>query len=161
MKKKLISIVLAVILLLGVMTPAAMAAGFDIETIVAPKYQEVGGFSDGLAAVKQNGKWGYIDENGKTVIKAQFDFANSFSEGIAVVGFINEENSDPEYGEYCYELSLVDESGKVTDLYYDLYGDEMRMAFYDGTWQSIDAESVNWFCQNGIVNVCGYTYTAD
>jgi hypothetical protein len=49
--------------------------------------------------VKLNGKWGYIDRNGKLAIPTQFDFAQSFSEGTAAVlaegkyGYINKRGS--------------------------------------------------------------------
>ncbi len=42
--------------------------------------------SCGLAAVKLNGKWGYVDAIGKMVIEPQFDSAYAFkSKGITVV----------------------------------------------------------------------------
>jgi len=50
-----------------------------------------------LYPIKMNGKWGYIDRNGKIAIKPQFDRAEKFSEGLAVVsvagqkGFINKQ----------------------------------------------------------------------
>jgi hypothetical protein len=42
-------------------------------------------FSEGLAGVKVEGKWGFIDTNGKMVIPPQFDEALKFSEGLAAV----------------------------------------------------------------------------
>ena len=44
-----------------------------------------GVFSEGLAAVKVRGKWGYINPESEIVIKLQFDEAWSFSEGLASV----------------------------------------------------------------------------
>lgn len=38
-----------------------------------------------LAPVKKNGKWGYIDQTGKLVIPCQWDKADPFSDGFAVV----------------------------------------------------------------------------
>lgn len=38
-----------------------------------------------LAAVKINGKWGYIDKDGNQIIKPQFDDARSFSNGLAAI----------------------------------------------------------------------------
>lgn len=38
-----------------------------------------------LAAVKQNGKWGFIDENGKEVLPYEWENAKSFSCGVAAV----------------------------------------------------------------------------
>jgi hypothetical protein len=48
------------------------------------------GFNEGLAPVKKNGKWGYIDLKGKVVIDFLFDDAWCFSEGLAAVK-LNEE----------------------------------------------------------------------
>ncbi|MEW5821006.1 MAG: WG repeat-containing protein [Cyanobacteriota bacterium] len=48
-------------------------------------FDEVKSFSEGLAAVKLDEKWGYIDYQGNTVIKPQFLRAESFSEGLANV----------------------------------------------------------------------------
>lgn len=42
-------------------------------------------FSEGLTAVKVKKKWGYIDRDGKFIIKPQFDDAENFSEGLAAV----------------------------------------------------------------------------
>lgn len=55
------------------------------EVIVQPMYEEVKEFSCGYAAVKENKKWHYIDKNGKTSFKGEWDEAFSFSEGYALV----------------------------------------------------------------------------
>lgn len=52
--------------------------------VVKPQYAMVNVFSEGLAPVMKNGKWGYIDKKGKSVIKPQFDGAAPFSEGLAL-----------------------------------------------------------------------------
>lgn len=43
-------------------------------------------FQEGLATIKQGGKYGYIDKTGRFVIEPKFDFASSFHEGFASVG---------------------------------------------------------------------------
>ena len=48
-------------------------------------YEKAGHFSEGLAAVKQNGSWGYIDREGRMVIGAVFEDAQAFRDGIAEV----------------------------------------------------------------------------
>ena len=46
-----------------------------------------------------NGKWGYIDNHGKTVIEPQLDYAGRFSEGLAparkgeIAGYLDISNS--------------------------------------------------------------------
>ena len=53
---------------------------------------------EGYAAVRIDGKWGFIDKDGKVVIKPEYVEARSFSNGFAAVrratgwGFINEDN---------------------------------------------------------------------
>ncbi|NMG22809.1 WG repeat-containing protein [Brasilonema bromeliae] len=42
-------------------------------------------FSEGLAGVKLNGKWGFINQSGKLVIPYQFDKVQRFSGGVATV----------------------------------------------------------------------------
>ena len=62
--------------------------GFVDETgvlIIPYKYEQVDGFSEGLAAVKLKGKWGFIDKNDKVVIPFKFAIATNFYEGVAPV----------------------------------------------------------------------------
>ena len=52
-------------------------------------------FKEGLAAVKKDGKWGYINTKGEQIVECKFDDACDFSEGFAWVkkdgkwGYIN------------------------------------------------------------------------
>ena len=48
-------------------------------------YDRVEGFSDGLAAVVLDGKWGYIDKNGQEVVSLKYDEAGYFDNGFAQV----------------------------------------------------------------------------
>lgn len=50
-----------------------------------PKFEDAGVFSDGLAQVRVNGRWGYIDTEGKISIPATFDEVTPFSNGLALV----------------------------------------------------------------------------
>jgi hypothetical protein len=53
--------------------------------LIPPKYGGVKPFSEGLAAVYENGNWGFIDSTGKTKIEADFWDADNFSEGLAAI----------------------------------------------------------------------------
>lgn len=54
--------------------------------VIAPEYIGVSAYSEGLACVRtKSGKYGYIDKKGKMVIKAKYDDAYSFSDGLAKV----------------------------------------------------------------------------
>ena len=54
-------------------------------------YTSVDCLKDGLAGVKQNGKWGFIDNTGKVVIPVQYDNAWVFENGKALVQLNGEE----------------------------------------------------------------------
>ena len=70
------------------------------------KYEKLGSFSEGMAAVMRDGKWGYINTKGEEVIPCQFpnpdDYytASSFYEGMALIkkdgkwGFINNKGEE-------------------------------------------------------------------
>lgn len=55
------------------------------EVAIKPVYDDVGLFSEGLAAVNQKGLWGYINLKGKQVIKPEFRSAWAFHEKKARV----------------------------------------------------------------------------
>ena len=58
-------------------------------------YEYIEGYVEGLAWVRLNGKYGFIDKSGTEVIPCKYDWAFSFSEGLAQIrlndkyGFIN------------------------------------------------------------------------
>jgi len=57
--------------------------------VIPARFQICKEFSEGLAGVMLNGKWGFIDRTGEVVISPQFDgfgfFSERFSEGLAAV----------------------------------------------------------------------------
>ena len=53
--------------------------------MIQPQFIEAGDFKDGVAAVKQDAKWGYIDYNGNYFIDPQFDHAKDFENGVGIV----------------------------------------------------------------------------
>ncbi len=53
-------------------------------------WEEIADFSEGLALVKDNGKWGFIDTLGNAVIGIKYDLASSFSKGAAMVKLNNQ-----------------------------------------------------------------------
>ena len=56
------------------------------ETVISnPEFQGAHSFSEGLASVKINNKWGYIDSTGNFVIEPQYETVGKFSDGIAKV----------------------------------------------------------------------------
>jgi len=86
-------------------TKADTHAYFDSNgKIVLPfqnKYESYGNFTEGLARVRINEKWGYIDNASQEIIEPQFHFAEEFSNDIAVV-----RNTEDKHG-------AIDKSGKL------------------------------------------------
>lgn len=57
------------------------------KVIVAPVYDEVKPFVNGMAAVRHGRYWGYVDKTGKEIISPMYKSAGSFTaEGLACVG---------------------------------------------------------------------------
>ena len=83
-------------------------------------------FNEGLAAVKKDGKWGFIDKNGQVAIPIQLDFdeVDIFHEGLAAV-------------EKDGKCGYIDKSGKVVIPIQDYdwwrgYDDHLWHRFLDG-----------------------------
>jgi KWG repeat domain protein len=65
------------------------------KVVISLKYDWAGSFSEGLAPVRLNGKYGYINKSGKLVLPLKYEDAWDFREGLAPVelsgmwGYIN------------------------------------------------------------------------
>lgn len=78
--------------------------------VIPAKYDRAHVFSEGLAAVSEDGLYGYVNTEGRMVIPPQFEEARIFSEGLATV------KMDKVY-------SLIDRSGKIPQPEYRGTGD--------------------------------------
>ncbi|WP_274363641.1 WG repeat-containing protein [Paenibacillus thermotolerans] len=87
MRKTLLILLAAGTTALGCTSAIAAAAPAPVKSEY--EYDFAGAYSDGLGLVgvwEGIWKYGYVDKNGKVVIKPQFNFAENFIEGTAVVG---------------------------------------------------------------------------
>ncbi len=84
------NIMLVLFLSIFLLTPPLTA-----QAAITPQYDDVSTFSEGLVAVKENGKWGFIDTAGKWVIKPQFTEENGFDELNKVGELVFAENYLP------------------------------------------------------------------
>ena len=55
------------------------------KTVIVPRFDYAGVFSEGLARVEIGNAWGYIDKKGNINVKLQFDLAGNFLDGLAPV----------------------------------------------------------------------------
>lgn len=176
--RKTLGLLLAVATLAGVTLPAS-AAEVTFSTLIEAKYEDAQYFSEGLAAVKQDGKWGYIDETGKTVIPFGYDKAYAFNEGLAVVGKMEQRDlwhpteEVDEWGGHVYEEGpanvyvwyIIDTNGKETALTMPVYvydNEETWEGHYEeqpayGFCLTVDEQPFNPVYYNGYVNLLGYT----
>lgn len=89
--------------------------------LTTPAIEDARPFSEGLAAVRIGGKWGYIDKAGKVVIEPQFIEAGDFREGLApaeVPVDIDQEKpcvTSPEGSSYrvSKKYGYIDKTGKM------------------------------------------------
>lgn len=64
----------------------AAAQSADVVRKLQAKYDRVTRFDNGLAVVSRNGRYGYVDTNGKLVLPLDYTHAVPFRNGRAVVG---------------------------------------------------------------------------
>ncbi len=83
--KRIMPVILAFVMMFTLSPAATAAVDASVTRVTDNIYEAVSPFSDGLAAVKLNGKWGYIDETGDTAIGFNYDYAWPFHEGYALV----------------------------------------------------------------------------
>jgi len=113
------------------------------EIIIPLQFQDARSFSDGMAAVKKDGMWGYIDRLGQWVIPPEYPYpVGDYSSGLAYIGkqFLNK-NGKPAFGGAMFEnarsfkpkgdnaLAAVQISGKWG--FIDINGESVISPKYD------------------------------
>ena len=98
--KRVVGSLLVIMLLIGIVPSQVFAeATVQLESLFVDQqftYVDIYGLSQsGFSAFKQDEKYGYIDKTGQVVIPAQYDYCDSFNDGMAVIqengnyGYIN------------------------------------------------------------------------
>ena len=169
-RRRILSLCLTLALVAGAMAAAVQAASGEPEQTtepergtmtytepIAPQYEAAKLFSEGLAAVRQGGKWGYIATDGETAIPFAYDFACPFSEGKAVVGreeetglalgFVDHDGNYTPFTGWGKPLLVQSEDWQAdTDCYF--YNGFVRLpagagwALYDAAGQAMGAQLV-------------------
>ncbi|MDR1556845.1 MAG: WG repeat-containing protein [Tannerellaceae bacterium] len=111
----------SIVLLIMLSTVHLVVAQQRARWVVKPKYESVSAFSEGVAAVKQNGKWGYVNSNGKEILPAAYELAYPFSDGVGVLAAADNTL-----------LAIVDNTGRLTPIREKLKTDSRFAIFSDG-----------------------------
>jgi hypothetical protein len=102
---------------------------YQDKKIIKNKFDEAEDFSSGLARVKLNGVWGYIEKTGKEIIPLKYQYAYDFNDNIAMVGL------DEKFG-------FIDKIGKeIIPLKYEWIGnypDDLLKVRLNGKYGVID-----------------------
>ena len=161
---------LLAVCLLFALGAQAFAADLTYTVLISARYEDAQSFSEGLAAVKQGGLWGYVDEKGNTVIPFQYSYAFSFSEGLAIVGkTVTTEAYQPtgEINEWGYEeYDMLPTPGHAWYVI-DKSGNETPLRFANGTQPTIpkmyfdESTDPAVYYHNGYVLMNGYVTVSD
>lgn len=101
------------------------------------EYEDAYGFSEGLAAVKIGGKYGYIDKDKNLIIKPGFDIANLFHKGKAWVKVEGKYGIIDKKGAFFVEPQFED----ILNYDYPLY--EFTIVQKDSKWGCMDNTTGN------------------
>ncbi len=86
---------------------------FILKELEGDPVEKVGCFTDGLARFRTiNKKWGFINKDGKVIIKAKYDYASGFTEGIAEVGIKELKNKDSINLGFTLRYGFINEKGE-------------------------------------------------
>ena len=123
--------------------------------IIMPEYSNARGFSEGMAAVSKDNKWGFIDVKGDIVIAIQYLDVRDFHEGKAAIrtengwGYINKENLliIPDKFFDARDFSEGVAAVKITDdnIRHGGYGEEKYGDASTACWQYINEEGKSAF----------------
>ncbi|MET3107652.1 hypothetical protein AAKU67_002173 [Oxalobacteraceae bacterium GrIS 2.11] len=119
MQKFLIALILLAISMTLAQTASSQPGKPQYKLLTDDKYDGATDFSEGLAAVKVNHQWGFIDRTGKMVIPAQFNpwqqqFNARFSEGLVAVSRVLDKPSGKEiHDPFGAKWGFADKTGKV------------------------------------------------
>lgn len=116
----------------------------DGKTVIEAVYESACGFSEGFAAVKKDGKWGFINTSGKIVIPFKFDKVYSSYKGGTCRLIKGEEVSVFDYNGNLKDRYIKEEERD----YYETYDDDTP-SIYDNPYYNdnidMDQQSIEFW----------------
>ena len=153
--KKLTAILCLTAFLFTAFPFSADAADLSYKKVISAVYEDASVFSEGFAAVKKNGKWGYIDEAGKNLTEFKYDFCSVFAENKAIAGVLLSADAE-KVGKGDWQFYIINTSGEEKPF---MYGEEQYvakgftppadLAFYGGIVKLGSDESPLYFTSDG------------
>ena len=145
MKKKIIiiSCILVIVLVVSVLCFLLSFRKEEKIEMKIIKVQSISSFSDGLALVKVNNKYGFIDSNFNYVIPTKYNYAQSFNDGFAMVceekdekymcGYIDKKGNTIIKLKYNFGPSNYDNYSKISEVQdgYLLVTNDDKKAVFD------------------------------
>jgi hypothetical protein len=133
--------ILPIILLTAISLSAQKA-----QWAVKPRYEAISTFSEGVAAVKLNGKWGYVTDKGKEIVSPTYDAVYPFSEGVGVIA--SADNS---------LVAIVDKTGNQIVIKEKLKIDSRFATFNDGLLLVFNSKKWGYINPSGNLTIdCKY-----
>ena len=136
MKKNKFAIVICFVL--GCLSASAQSLVWSLK----PEYEIISEFNEGIAAVRKNGKWGYISENGREILAPAYDAAFPFHEGMAVL-------TDKDY----MLVAILNQSGKLIPIEEKLQIDSRFAVFSDGLLLVSDGKKKGYLNKDGQISI--------
>ncbi len=102
----------------------------DDGKVIALTYEETRNSSEGFAAARINGKWGYVNSMAEPISEFMFDQVSKFKEGFAAVKLNNRWGYLNTSGQLTIAMQFLDAG--------DFLGELSRVKFEDGRWAYID-----------------------
>ncbi len=96
--------------------------------IISPEFEDAHPFKEGFAAVKVNGKWGFINEKGIMVIQPRYSQVNDFFSGMCIVEYSEKGKSMTAAIDTTGKLRFAFEKDKKFSIIYDFYEPGIALA---------------------------------
>jgi len=117
-----------------------------IQWIAQPKYDAISPFHEGVAYVSLDGKSGYVNRQGKEIVKPEYDKVFNFNDEVGVIT-----TSDFEI------MAIANKSGKLTTLKSGLKVDPRFAQFSDGLLLVTDGKKWGYMNKSGNLQIeCKY-----
>ncbi len=118
-------------LVMMMLLPALQIPAFAADNAGQVKFENLHKFSEKLAGVSVKGRWGFIDDDGKTVVEPLFHEVRPFHKGYASVKLVN-------------KWGIVDRKGRyvVNPTYDDMgvFSEDLVAVKVDGKWGYINVK---------------------